>query len=416
MAIYPLTFREIKIEIARVMDDLVGTATATGGTATTIVDTVNFIDATDTRLKGVWWNIVNGTAQGRRGRATAFTPSSDTLTIPSGTAIDNTSVYLLTRDYSPDDYEEAIRYAVAVYGRYANNWMDQSLIFGSPLLNATFYDGSGTFPNRWTVSGGTWTQESTISKHGRYAAKVVSSGAAAALIYQDVPNAGIYRGLSLTLRGQINSNTTGSRVYILLDDGIDTTTGIYNITTANRGWGAEEAVTAALTISDRATRLRATAGITDGSAVTAYYSSLYIVGGPKTLEWNIPAGAPTSIHRVRAEGYLPNEFDLDIPTAALTLVRETTRRLRFDGIRPSVGKILELTGRTSWATFSSDSTSDDTTFDGHPQWLIFEAAAYLALKSGNSKLAVLQAAAAEIRGNLGLPRRKPSGSLVIERQ
>ena len=90
--VYGLTFGVIKERILRAVDDLVEAGTATSGSTTAIVDTGRFIDATDTRLKGVHWYIRNGTGQAQEGRGTAFTPGSDTITIPTqGTAISSTS-------------------------------------------------------------------------------------------------------------------------------------------------------------------------------------------------------------------------------------------------------------------------------------------------------------------------------------
>ena len=374
------TFGVIKLEVARASGDLERTGTATGGSTTTIVDTA-LIDATDTALKGRNVYAYDGAGQSQEPRSTAFTPGTDTITVPTQTtAFASGTKYIVTRRFTQSDILSAIRRALWGLGRYAKPYVDQSLIAGSPLVNATFYDGSGTFPNGWTQggTGGAFTRESTISKHGRYACKIVSDGTNAASVTQDVANIALYRGKSITLRGWLNSNTTGSRAYMLVDDGIDTTTGIFNITTANRGWGTQEEATAALTVSDRASRLRVTLGITSGAAVTAYFSAPYITG-LDWREWAIPAGSPTAIERIRHEDTKEGVFG---PTLyypdTFGIVRETTRRLRLKATVPQ-GLILAIEGRTSWADHATAASDDDTTFDGDPAWLIAEAAYLLLL-------------------------------------
>lgn len=419
--VYGQTNFTIKKAIARALNDLVDSGTATSGSATALVDTGRFTDLNTNRLSGVNVYIGNGAGQSREVRATAFTVATDTIAIPTGTALDSTSEYMLTRRWTQSDILDAMRRVLWAAGPYALRYVDQSLITGSPLNNATFYDGSGTFPNGWTVSGGTWTQESTISKHGRYSAKVVSNGTDAALIRQDILNIGLYRGRQVLLHGWINTNTTGSRVNILVDDGIDTTTGIYNVTTANRGWGAAEAITAALTVSDRASRLRVSCNVTAGGAVTAYFSGLWLSGWD-WREWNVPAGAPSSLHRVNAEEYQEDESFGWTSKAieTLELVEEATKRVRLRTTLPQ-GRILELQGRTGWVDLTAPTTDDDLTFGGDPEGLI-AASAVLLLENRSDgspederRIAHLRLVAAA-HGFRGAAIKPPAGSLVLERQ
>lgn len=377
------TFAACKIGVARAVDDFIADVTASAGSTTTFVAAA-LTDATDARLKGAKVYCYDGTGQSQETVATAFTAGSDTVTVPTqGTAFASGSKILLTRRFGHADILDAIRRTLYQYGRWGKTYHDQSLIFGSPLVNATFYDNSGTFPNGWTLtgSGGTVARVSDISKHGRYAAGVLSSGAAARGFYQDVSNIALYRGLSATLRGWVFCNTA-SRCNILLDDGIDTTTGIYTITGTNEGWGSAERVTAGLAVSARATRLRASCNITDGSAVQGYFSGLWITP-VLWREWPIPAGSPTAIIRVNFEdGYDDGGFLLPCAQDAIEIVRETTRRIRLNSRSAVAGRIIEIMGRTSWADHATAATDDDTNFDAMYEWLVPAAGATLLRMKG----------------------------------
>ena len=416
MPVYGRTFGQIKGDTLRAAGDLVRSGTATSGSATTIVDTVNFIDATDTALKGVHFNIINGAGQSRAGRATAFTPGTDTLTIPSGTAIDSTSEYLLSYRFSHGDLLSAIRRALWSLGKWAKDWEDQSLILGSPLVNATFYDNSGTFPNGWTRTGtgGVFTQESTISKHGRYAASIVSDGTNAAGIRQDVLNVGRYRGKQVRAKAWLFTNTA-SRVEFLIDDGIDTTTGLLTLATTNRGWGTAIAETPSLTVSDRATRLRVSVNITAGGAVTAYVSGVFVTGYD-WREWDIPAGSPRAVTEALYENSMEGHFDnyLELHNG-LTVVRETTRRLRVENTLPQ-GHILHLKGRTNWADHATAASDDDTTFDEISAWLIAQAAYLLLMtKPRTEDLPLIKELKEEADRLRPSATALPAGALLIER-
>ena len=416
-----ITFGEIKLAIFRRVGDLERTGTATGGSTTTLVDTA-LTDSTDTSLKGVHVYAYDGTGQSRETRATAFTPASDTITVPSGTAFSSGTKYILSRRFAHSDVLDAMRAVIHARGPYAKGYVDQSLIAGSPLVNATFYDSSGTFPNGWTVSGGTWTQGSTEAKHGRFFAKGVSSGEAAASIYQDIPNVGRYRGQAVYLHGWVHTNTTGSRVNILVDDGIDTTTGIYSVTTANRGWGTAEAVTARLIVSDRASRLRVSCNITDGSAVTANFSGIWL-SGVDWRQWVVPAGSPSSIHRWQVERFENDEtFGAGVSRGAFDVLEEGTRRIYVkSGL--TQGLIMQIEGRTGWADLTAPSTDDDASFDGAidaVEGLIAAAAAMLLQNKTDGsrpeqvKISNLLSVAAS-HGFTGAAIAAPTGSLLLVR-
>ena len=421
MPSYGQTFFTIKKAVARLVDDLIDAGTASAGSATTLDDAVRFTDPTDSRLNGVQVYIGNGAGQSRETRATAFTPASDRITIPSGTALDSTSEYMLTRRFSQSDILNAIRLTLWRYGKYGLNYNDQSLLAGCPLVNATFYDNSGTFPNGWTRTGtgGTFARESTVSKHGRYSASILSNGTDAAGIRQDVPNAGLYRGKSVRAKAWLFTNTT-ARVEFLIEDGIDTTTGLLTVTGTNRGWGAAIAETPSLTVSDRASRLRISVGITAGSAVTVYVSGVYIDGGgPYWREWDIPAGAPTAIEYLGVEEALEGPLADRIYPPGFEILGETTRRLRLNAT-PPLGSILHVVGRTKWADHATAASDDDTTFDGSAEGLAAAAAAMLLITKGDGsegdqlRIGNLRAIAAEHGFNASavlLPR----GAVKVER-
>ena len=419
MPVYSRTFFALKKAIWRAANDLEREGTATGGSATSLIDTA-LTDATDSRLKGVNVYIGNGTAQSRETRGTAFTAGSDTITVPSGTAMASGSEYALSRRFTNTEVTEALRMALAAMGRYSKPWEDQSLIAGSPLVNATFYDGSGTFPNGWTIggTGGTFAQQSGtgVTKHGRFACRITSNGTNACSIAQNVPNPGRYRGLSVQTRAWIR-NATGNTVgatYMQLADGITTQkNAIPDLTT--RGWGSEEFTTTAFTVSDRATVLTVTIGVDTDAANTNILDVSGVWITPRMPnEWAIPAGSPTSIHRIMAEDYQEGPFGTLIARDAQSIVYETTRRLRLDASIP-LGRILHLQGRTSWADFATAASDDDTAFDGLWPWLVPAAAYNLLLTKPRQEdiplLDRLKAYADSLQPSLA---RMPPGSLIVE--
>lgn len=413
--VYQRTFGAIKVNVWRLAEgNAIRSGTLTGGSGTTMVDTVNFLDATDTDLKGRYFYVHNGAGQSRSGRTTAFTPSTDTITIPSGTALDNTSEYVLSRQFSHDQVLLAMRNALIGLGRYGKDYIDQSLIGGSPLVNGTFYDNSGTFPNGWTRTGtGTFTRESTVTKHGLYSCSIVSTTTNAAGIRQDLTNIGRYRGRSLVLRGYVFTNTA-SRVNLTLDDGIDTTTGVVTIGTSNAGWGSSEYQTPALAISDRASRIRASCNITAdaGGSVTAYFSGVWIQTGLAISEYQAPAGSPTAIEKVWVERDPPDgSMTRPYPVGSLVPIYESTRRIRTRWPWPE-GHIVELKGRTNWADHATLASDDDTTYDGSAEWLQYAAAAELLRGVDNARADEYERKALTYRPNT----RPKIGSLFLERQ
>ena len=414
--VYGLTNWTIKKAIARACGPtvFVGEGTMTSGSATTGVDTVNFTDATDSRLKGPNVYIGNGAGQGRETRSTAFTPVTDTITIPSGTALDSTSEYLLTRRFTNSDIVFAMRQVLQRKGPYAKSYVDQSLMAGNPLINPTFYDASGTIPNGWTKTGtGTFTIDTTVSKHGRKALKIVSTTTNAAGAYQDLLNIGGYRGKQVRLSCWVKTDTA-DRVTLTIDDGIDTTTGVVTITDANRGWGAQRLETPTLTVSNRMTRIRISLDIiAGGSTVTAYFSAPYPIGGPYCTEWNVPAGAPTSIHRIRAE-----EFEEDAgfgglltPHKDFGVTEESTKRLYLKTEDLHLGSIMSIHGRTGWTDMTAPTTDDDSTYEGDASGLIDAASQYLMAETPAEKQAILEGHSFTKHATAA-----PAGSVLIERQ
>ena len=417
--VYGLTFGVIKERILRAVDDLVEAGTATSGSTTAIVDTGRFIDATDTRLKGVHWYIRNGTGQAQEGRGTAFTPGSDTITIPTqGTAISSTSEYLLSRRFSQSDVLTAMRTALMSLGKYSKDYLDQSLIMGSPLNNATAWDNSGTFPNGWTTggSGGNWNRESAITKHGRFAFKAVSDGTNATSQAQTINNIGRWVDKQLQLKAWVHA-VNASRVYISITDASYTTA---TETAGATGW--QELETDAFTLNAKATSITVTMGITAGGAVPAYYSGLHVTG-VDWKEWDLPAGNPTSFHKIRLESEIENEWGYSLPSDAIQVLRQTDNVGSYNRLRVATpyrsvptGRIMEIYGRTSWADHATAASDDDTTFEGPAEWLIAQAAYFLLLQRPRSEdkdlLGLLQQGADRLRPT---QTTVPPGSAIIER-
>lgn len=372
--VYSLTFGQLKIEILRAVGDLVAEGTADAGAAGTLDDAV-LASASDQPYLGGYIYLYDGPGQGDARDITAFTPASDRVSVtPNFSATPTTSTkYFISRRFHPLALQSAIRRSLIRLGKYAKDYVDQSLILGSPLVNGSFYDNTGTFPNGWTRTGtgGTFTRITDLSKHGRYACQIVSNGTNAAGIQQSVPNIGRYRGRSLEFRGWVRT-VVASRVSITIDDGVTTQTSDA-ITATNEGWGSFELTTGLFTVSNYASQLIVAADISSGSAVTAQFSGLWVPAD--VYEWNLPAGSPTLLYEANYE--IDNgHFTEPISMQDVDKLEESTRRIRLLRRYPA-GRILELKGRTSWADFATQASDDDTTFDGDVDWLIKQSAAYL---------------------------------------
>src|SRR3990167_9724561 len=113
MPVAERTVAELALDLARFCGDLLVSGTATGGTATTLVDTANLIFENDDDLKGAWVGIYAGVAIGDERPITASSAASDNITCPAFSATPTTaSKYFITRRWRPRQYLDAISSAV----------------------------------------------------------------------------------------------------------------------------------------------------------------------------------------------------------------------------------------------------------------------------------------------------------------
>ena len=194
-----------------------------------------------------------------------------------------------------------------------------------------------------------------------------------------------------------------------------------NTSGADRGWGTAE-LTASVTIDDDdATSLRVACNITAGSAVTAYFSGVWLEVPFVVHQYAVP-GSPSIIQRMRYDdgptGYGQRWFDMPQPEANMTPIEESTRLFTLDCVPPA-GHIMELQGRQAYTNLAYNSTTaDDTSYEGVTDWIAHEAALFLLMGANDpgdqARIANLNYALADLRR--GKKMRVPAGAAVIERQ
>ena len=377
--LYSLTGGGIGVRLAYAMGDRLEDGTADSGSTSTIVHD-QWVDADDSRLKGRWIWVHTGVGVGEIRRVLSFTAGTDTI-VPTpnfAATIGSTSQYLITEQWSPHQYIEAIRRAQRHISRISfKEQIDRSIITGSPLNNGTFYNwtsGTSSAPDTWTLggSGAAVAQETTQVRGGLYAAKITSA-AAEATLSQSLGRIGRFRGASVSFKAWV-WNATAGEVAIRLTDGV-TTNSTDNVGSDN--WEFLE--TDKFTVTAAATELTASFRVDTGTKI-GYVAMAYIpvtmpqeydIEGDHDLVWidgtlELGGTIPTS-NGNNADSYMDS-----IPPEAWNILQETPRRIQVH--REQLGN--RVLGVKGWETHA-DMTTDSIAWTGNPEHILAWARVYM---------------------------------------
>ena len=401
MAIDERTAGAMILELARLVGDRITFGTASGGSASTLVDTTvgvsglsRYTSNTDEDIISANVIILAGPGAGDNVLAATYDGGTKTITpLPDFSAsITSSSEYLLTRRFHLQDYLEALRNAARDLrsmkpNPHVKEAVDRSIITGSPFQNGTFYlwsGGAAVVPDGWTLSGtnAAVAQESNAKYGGLFSAKVTSNTTNDANLRQSVA-AGIFKGMSIAPKVFVLADkaSRASLTVAMIDEGgADIATA--QAVAGDVNWNALEPT--ALTVGDDAAtiELRLDISADAGGAVVAYWAMARQILTPQfAQEYAIPTG-PTyyafepelTLNKVigNTDGAELDTFDSVIPSGQWDILKESTRKLRLPATTPT-DRILTIRG---WA-YHADLASVATIWTGESETLVALAAARL---------------------------------------
>jgi hypothetical protein len=284
------------------MGDAVESGTLTSGSTTTMVDTGKFVWESDNEIEGTWFSVLAGTGIGEVKNVKTSTTSSFTLVPRSAftATLDNTTQYVITRRWTPQQYVDSIAAAVRRVQSKVLMPLDdltgnlhEQITMGDILstdghANGQFEDTSGTFPTGWTIDGNTTMAVETANNNvraGRSSAKMTSNGSALAQLRQTIKYFERYAGTQVTLKVDVEPDTA-TRALIRVGDGGVSTSITDTSALAVTVW---EKLSAVLTLHADPKALIIDLEITAGGAVNAYWDRARLIwDGGIIYEYDLP--------------------------------------------------------------------------------------------------------------------------------
>lgn len=291
MPIETITRQGLRSRIADELDDLVVESTATGGTSTTIVDTVN-LTFEDNQLVDAFVYIYEGAGIGDERLITANSASSTNLTAAafSGTP-DTTTKYEVHSRFRNSRLNRVIESAIRRYRfRMPVPVQKTTILTNNNLLNGLFSDWTSGNADSWTISGNNY-QQSVI-----YLGDAISAG-------------------SITYKAVVYSTSTDVKFEVT--DGTNTVADSHN----GNGWNVlkvtlnaendASAITVGLTVdaaasvtqtqeSNNVIRGDYSSLLTWDTGETAYVDSVFAPRGFAQHRYEIPSSI-ISMHEVNIE-------------------------------------------------------------------------------------------------------------------
>lgn len=305
MAISQMTVAALVPEIASFLGDLVVDGTATAGDANTITDTVNLTQAADDDLKGRWVSIHTGTAIGDQRNILSSSASADSLDADAAWSAtpDTSSKYIVTRNWRPRQYLDAVASAVRRVIKDHLVPLDDldgnihELITTNDLLCTdgngngqmeVWTNGAAQAPDGWTI-GGAGAAVARIStsnevRRGKYSARLTSNGSALAQLTQDIKHFERYQGKTVTMRAWVLTNTT-ARTLLRIADGVTTST-----VAGSAAAGVWEELSLEFTINENPTQLQIDFETTAGGAVVSHWDDVRLISDGVTIySYDLPS-------------------------------------------------------------------------------------------------------------------------------
>lgn len=419
MAIDSLTAGEIIFEVAGLIEDREEEGTLTTGGTTTHVDVNNLAKyaVNDHQLLlGKTFIIYKGTSAGSSQPISAFTASSDQITVPVAiTLTDNTSKYFIAPRFRLQDYLDTLRGAQRELRAwrpvpYVKEAVGREIVIGNALINGAFdLYTTANVPDGMTLDGNsTFTEETVITKTGRRSLKGVTDGANAGFVRQTIPNWGRFKGAAVLVFAWVRASTA-SRVTLELTDGVNT-----QRKTLETDDAFEWPFISPLSFNASATQLQASIEVSAGSAVTFYVDFLYVPDAPSHRHryildadrnlWAIEKKMRVS-DKIGPSGAGGSTFQEDLPSGVTDVVYTTPRELEL-----ALGKDTSFNSRIlqyrGWA-YHDKVSAVTTTWTGDPEPLIWTMAARLAMRKDRAMAAEFEAKAREFRTNFQVPVKLP---------
>jgi hypothetical protein len=401
MAIGELTVKAITLELARLMGDLAATGTATSGTTGRLDDStvLRFEEANE--VEGSWVAIYEGAAVGDE-RNIATYVVGDTRITPRANfsaTIDDTSKYIITKNWRPQQYIDAIaaavrrvqhRHLLPLDGMTGN--LHEQITFGDLLsadgnANGQFEDTSGTFPTGWTIDGNTTMSANTAVdtvRRGRSSARMISDGSNLAKISQSIKYFDRHAGHVVQLRAWSHQDGT-NRTLIRIGDG-----GVSTAVTATHADGTHvwEELVVDLTMSSEPKGLDIDLEISAGDAVSAFWDDVRLIClSCYTYEYDIPsrlvflADVQTEVGSATGGSLRESAYENTIPRRAWRVEGGSSPRLilNHDYFVPPRNRHVRLRGQAHPAsiTAATPATAWPETVEANPEFVKAWARYYL---------------------------------------
>lgn len=303
MAIQQLTVRQLVLELARAMGDLLAEGTATAGSTSQLDDATNLTFEETNEIEGAWVAIHTGAGIGDERNIATFVVANNRITPRANfsATIGTTSKYLITRQWRPQQYLDAVAAAVRRAQHRAlfplddlTGYLHEQITMGDLLstdgnANGQFEDTSGTFPTGWTIDGNTTMAAETgvdNVRRGRSSAKMTSDGTNLAKISQSIKRFERHAGHTLNLYA-VAKPDTANRCLLRVGDG-----GVSTAVTDTHADGADvwEELKAELTTSANLKGLDIDLEISAGAAVNAYWDDVRLICEECTIyEYDLPS-------------------------------------------------------------------------------------------------------------------------------
>ena len=286
--------RVLRREIAQRIGDLIVEGTATAGAATTMTDTVNLLFTDNTDLVGAFVFIHTGTGIGQERPVTAFTASSDQVTVPTWTTNpDSTSQYEIHRRHPVAEYNRAIDAALRASRLLQVSAIhDRSLLTQTPLLNPVFTNwanGASLAPDSWTLVTAGLQQTLNIFDHANSPVAIRAVVASVSALTRLSVSDGVGSAQTDSHAG------TGGWEELLIEYTPSGTSSSLQIDLEINTTGSASIARNA----DRRLRGPYSAAVTRNSLV-AYFDSVHVSIGRNIYEHTLPANIH-SIHRLAIE-------------------------------------------------------------------------------------------------------------------
>lgn len=356
------------------------TTTAGESDGSTIIST-DLTRYEDDVLAGKWVKITTGDTKETRQIEHNYSPTGTVKVYKVFSAQIATAMTAEIYDFNPADLVDCINDAISdAYPAICKPIRDYSLVTHNLIVNGRFANWAvSTYPDYWTASVSTLTQETSVIRFGDYSLKVVNAGYA----YLSSDN----RPILLSLAGSTRdfyawaktdtASTAKLQIYTKTEDGTESTSAGTGDALHSGGDEWEELKEGSVAIPDDLAKIEIRLVVV--GTETAYFTNVYTQGTgydlvlPSRLDVVLQARQCNDYDKpyVSTASYL-NFYQFD---------KEATKYIRF--ANASSGKTVELVGYGTYSELSSDTDTIDLS-PRQEQSIIYGTIANLLRKHGTT--------------------------------